>query len=115
MTSSDASNIAEILRAADLVLSFVRGIDKERFALDLLRRKAVTGRIIAMAGSAKGVSEVFRSGHPEIGWDRVIAMGDQLIRGSEDANPESVWTFATEFLPDIIARLTRPAAEIPHS
>jgi uncharacterized protein with HEPN domain len=107
MTSSDAAHLKEMLDDAQLIRSFVREANKAGFSSDLMRRQAVVGRIISMAGSAKRLSKEFRAEHPDIPVEMAIWMGDALVRQAETAHADALWEFAKLFVPELILKVRK--------
>ncbi|MFZ5866558.1 MAG: DUF86 domain-containing protein [Thermodesulfobacteriota bacterium] len=107
MTSSDTTHLKDILKDAQLIRSFVREGNKASFPSDLMRRQAVIGRIISMAGSAKRLSKEFRAEHPDIPLDTVIRMGNALVREAEKVHPEGLWEFAKSVVLELILKVSK--------
>lgn len=110
MVDTDKLHLADILRAAQHVRRFVRDTDRKRFPQELVRRRAVVGRIIQMSGSTKRLSSQFRARHAEVPWDAISAIGDRLVRDGENVHPEEIWDFSRSFVPQLILRI---AALVP--
>jgi uncharacterized protein with HEPN domain len=107
MTLSDTTHLREILKDAQLIRSFVKEASKASFPSDLMRRQAVIGRIISMAGSARRLSKEFRAEYPDIPVEAVIRMGDALVREAEKVHPEALWEFATLVISELILKVAK--------
>ena len=105
MQKADKLRVAELLDAAKLIRSYVESADREAFRYDVMRRNAVAGRIIAMAGLTKRVSEKFKNEHRNIPWHRISSFGDLMVRAPERAHPDEVWEYANFFVPELIAMI----------
>ncbi len=105
MLRLESRHLADLLRRARLIRQFVQGVDKEAFLLDIMRRSAVIAQIIAMAGTVRSIPEDFRTEHPSVPWDRILAFGDSLVRGSPPALFDEIWEYAQEIVPVIAAEI----------
>ncbi|MFH0823722.1 MAG: HepT-like ribonuclease domain-containing protein [Pseudomonadota bacterium] len=104
MPDIDTIHLAEMLRSAQLIRTFVRSVQRDSLQYDLMRRVSVFARIIGMSFSAKRISRRFRSGHPGIPWDPIIQLGDDLIRKPETVDFDQVWRFAKILVPELILK-----------
>jgi uncharacterized protein with HEPN domain len=105
MQKADRLRVAELLDAAKLIRSYVHAADREAFQYDVMRRNAVTGRIIAMAGLTKRISDEFKDEHRDIPWHRISSFGDLMVRSPERAHPNEVWQYANSFVPELIGMI----------
>ena len=105
MKQADKQLVAELLEAAKLIRSYVDSADREAFQCDVMRPNAVTGRIIAMAGLTKRISDEFKSAHQDFPWYRISSFGDLMVRSPERALPDEVWQYANFFVPELIATI----------
>jgi uncharacterized protein with HEPN domain len=105
LSGLESRQLADLLHRARLIRQFVRGVDEEAFLLDIMRRSAVIGQIIAMAGTARSIPEDFRTEHPSVPWDRILTFGDSLLRGSPPALFDEIWEYAQETVPVIAAEI----------
>ena len=115
MPSSDFSHLSELLEAAQNIRSFVREAKRDSFVFDLVRRRAVSGQMIRMAGLVKLISSEFKDKHPDIPWKNIIDIGDYLVRAPDRADPDIMWNHARKFVPELILKisaLTRSAEKI---
>jgi uncharacterized protein with HEPN domain len=105
MQETDKLLIAELLAAARLIRSYVDAANRDAFRHDVMRRNAVAGRIIAMAGLTKRISDGFKDEHHEIPWSRISSFGDLMIRAPERAHPDEIWEYAKFLVPELIAAI----------
>ena len=106
MPSSDFSHLSELLEAAQNIRSFVRQAKRDSFASDLVRRRAVSGQMIRMAGLVKLISSEFKDNHPNIPRNNIIEMGDYLVRAPDRADPNIIWNHARKFIPELILKIS---------
>jgi uncharacterized protein with HEPN domain len=65
-------------------------------------------RLLEVIGEAtRGISPSFRTGHPEVPWEKMVGMRDRLIHGYFDINLDVVWETVTKDLPPLIDQLER--------
>lgn len=102
MQETDKLLIEELLEAARLIRSYVDAANREAFRYDVMRRNAVAGRIIAMAGLTKRISDELKNEHQEIPWSRISSFGDLMVRAPERAHPDEIWEYAKLFVPELI-------------
>jgi uncharacterized protein with HEPN domain len=106
MWDEDIRNVSEILAAAQLVRSFVKGIEAPAYTKDVMRQKAVNGQIWVMAAAAKRVSEKFKSEHSRIPWEDIIRMGELVLRSGEGVAPHTVFHYARKSVPELILMIS---------
>lgn len=106
MSDPDILNLKAILAAAQLIRSFVKGIDAKIFANDVMRQKVVNGQIWLMSAAAKRISETFKKDHPRIPWEQLSQMGESVLRSPEGDNPNAVFQFARKSVPELILMIS---------
>jgi uncharacterized protein with HEPN domain len=105
MLRTDKVRIRHILDASKEAVEFVKGrsraeLDSDRkLNLSLVRLMEVIGE------AARGMSDEFRTQHPELPWKKMVGMRDRLIHGYYDVDLDVVWETATEDLPGLVAKL----------
>lgn len=101
----DRVYLADMLSAAEAVMSFVVGRTLEEYEANLLLRSAVERQIEIIGEAARLVSEAFRSAHPEIQWRGITAQRHVLAHEYGEILDERVWRVATIHVPALIAQL----------
>ncbi len=101
-TQIDRAHLQAVLDDAQLVRAFVRQTPLDFFVHDLMRRNAVTSRIIGMAGNARRISDDFKNRHSDLPWQEIADMGEALLRAPESVSPEAIWKFARSLVPQLI-------------
>jgi uncharacterized protein with HEPN domain len=56
--------------------------------------------------AANGVSEAYKSLHPEIPWRKIIATRHIIAHEYGKVNYDTIWRIVTEYLPELIQQLT---------
>lgn len=105
MLRTDKVRVRHILDASRESLEFVKG--RARADLDSDRKlNLALVRLLEVIGEAsRGLSEEFRTQHPELPWQKMVGMRNRLIHGYYDVDLDVVWETVTEDLPGLINKL----------
>lgn len=103
--SRDAAWVLDMLNAARAAASFVAERSFEQYQQDLLLRSAVERQVEIIGEAARGLSEDFKSAHPEIPFRAIIAQRHRLIHEYGEIDDKLIWTVATVHVPILIAHL----------
>ena len=107
MSKNDEIRLRHVLDAAREAVAFTEkrsrdDLDKNRMlSLSLVRLLEVIGE------ASRGISEEFRTAHPEIAWKKMAGMRDRLIHGYFDVNLDIVWKTVTEDLPPLVIQIEK--------
>lgn len=96
-----------MLQAAQQALEHARGLTEAQFMSSTLHQDAVLRQVTIIGEAAKRVSEVFRSGHPQVPWRKIAGFRDVVVHDYFRVNLEEVWRIVREELPPLID-LLRP-------
>ena len=99
--------IIDMIEAADMVASFIQGMNKEQFLADKKTQFAVVRALEIIGEAAKKVPDSIRSCYPDLPWREISGMRDKLIHDYFSVNNEVVWKTAVEDVPEIAANLKR--------
>jgi uncharacterized protein with HEPN domain len=97
--------IIDMIEAADMVASFIQGMNKEQFLADKKTQFAVVRALEIIGEAAKKVPDSIRSRYPDLPWREISGMRDKLIHDYFGVNNEVVWKTAVEDVPEIAANL----------
>ena len=101
-----SKRLAEILRCARHIREFTDSVGADAFSLDLMRRTAVQGRIMRMAGAVARVPEEYRNANPGVPWERISSFGEKLLRSSRTVDPAEVLAFCRTVVPETVEAIT---------
>lgn len=103
----DAAYLRDILEAARLALTYLGNVDRESFAQDTQLQDAVLRRLEIIGEAARRVSENARRAHPEIPWQLMIGMRNQIIHMYDGVDMDVVWGTVQEDLPVLLEALQK--------
>ncbi len=95
----------DIVNAANLVLDFIDGFDKESFVNDWKTRSAVLYQLTVIGEAVKRLSKEFREQHPNIPWKAIAGMRDHLVHGYDLTDWDEVWKTASKDIPDLLQKI----------
>ena len=101
----DQGTVADILGAARLVIEFLGGLDEDGFYDDPKTQSSVIHQILIVGEAVKRLSSPFRQAHPELPWQAMAGMRDQLIHAYHEVDLSEVWKTATFDLPVLLRQL----------
>lgn len=102
---SDADRVEDILRAIDRI-ERKTAVAKHPFREDEMLQTWVVHHLEIIGEAAKGLSDEFRSGRPEIPWSAIARMRDRLIHGYWDVDLDAVSQTVQRDLPELRSALT---------
>ncbi len=100
----DAARARDILAAIARIESRTQA-GQSTFDADEMLQVWVIHHLEIIGVAAKGLSEEFRSAHPEIPWHNIAQMRDRLIHGYWSIDLEIVWAVVERDLPPLKATL----------
>lgn len=98
----DASYIRDIVEAAKLAMSYVKGIDERSFLHDTRLQDAVIRRLEIVGEAARRVSEETRAAHGDIPWRQMIGMRNQVVHMYDGVDLTVVWQTILHDLPPLL-------------
>ena len=101
----DPSHLWDMLTAARAIVGSLVGITLERYTADEDLRLTVERRLELIGEAARRLSESFRSDHPEIPWQRVIAQRNFLIHQYDAIDHERIWRLGTGEIAILVRQL----------
>ena len=101
----DETTVQDIINAAQLVIEFVEGFEKDAFMEDWKTRSAVLYQLTVIGEAVKRLSKEFRARYPEIPWTLIAGMRDNLIHGYDLIDWDEVWKTSTTDVPDLLDKV----------
>jgi len=95
----------DIINAANLILEFIHGFNKETFIDDWKTRSAVLYQLTVVGEAVKRLSKEFRAQHTHIPWALIAGMRDHLIHGYDLVDWDEVWQTAKKDIPDLLLKI----------
>jgi uncharacterized protein with HEPN domain len=101
--------LLDILEAAKLALSYVKGMTREAFLADTQCQDSVVRRIEIIGEASRRISGQMKALHPSVPWKEMISMRNLMIHDYDDVDMEIVWDTVQQDLPSLVA-LIEPLA-----
>jgi uncharacterized protein with HEPN domain len=105
MLRTDKVRIRHILDASKEVVEFTKGRSRAELDSDRKLNLSLVRLLEVIGEAARGMSDDFRTQHPELPWKKMVGMRDRLIHGYYDVDLDVVWETATEDLPGLVEKL----------
>jgi uncharacterized protein with HEPN domain len=97
--------VKDILNAAQLVVAFIDGFDKDSFSEDWKTRSAVLYQLTIIGEAVKRLSVEFRSAHTDIPWALMAGMRDHLVHAYDLVDWDEVWKTAFTDIPGLLEKI----------
>ncbi len=105
MLRTDKVRIRHILDASKEAVEFTKGHSRAELDSDRKLNLSLVRLLEVIGEAARGMSDEFRTQHPELPWKKMVGMRDRLIHGYYDVDLDVVWETTTEDLPGLVAKL----------
>lgn len=103
--AADAAWLLDMLTAARAVQSFVAQRSFAEYENDLLLRSAVERQVEIIGEAVRGISESFKTAHPEIPWRPIMAQRHRLAHEYGEIDNKLIWTVATIHVAKLIEQI----------
>jgi uncharacterized protein with HEPN domain len=107
---SDALYIEDMLDYARRAAERVHGISRDEFESTVEHQESVAYNIMIIGEAASKVSDGARAAYPDIPWNQIKAMRNQIVHGYAETDTERLWETVTIDIPVLIAVLESPPA-----
>lgn len=101
----DDAVLFDIQKAANEILAFKKGMDRDAFSKDTRTQSAVLHQLMVLGEAVKRLSDGFREDHPEIPWRLIAGMRDKLIHDYDAVDFDEVWKTTEKDIPDLLKKL----------
>ena len=102
MQKTDIVKIKHMLDAANEVMEFTRGKNRESLDEDRKLNLSIVRLLEIIGEAAAGISDEFCNKYPNIQWKGIIGMRNRLIHGYFDIDLDIVWKTVTQNIPPLI-------------
>lgn len=99
----DLGFLVDILIAARDLEEFKQGKTKEDFLGSKLLRSAILHQLVVIGEASRRLSGEFRARHPEIPWQRVIALRNFVVHEYDEVDFAIVWNICERQVPELIS------------
>ena len=103
----DAGYLWDMLDAASTVADFVSGVRVADYLGDRKLQLAVERAIEIIGEASRRVSDGFKSSHPEVPWQKLVAQRNVIAHEYGEIKQERIWLVATTHIPELV-RLLKP-------
>ncbi|MBI1980881.1 MAG: DUF86 domain-containing protein [Methylocystis sp.] len=107
--------LMQMLEEAKAALSFVEGMEKADFLLDIRTQHAVSMSLLTIGEMVGRVAQDypgFLEQHPEIPWSIIRAMRNRVAHGYYELDFRIVWDTVLTDLPELVYRLPSIIADV---
>ena len=105
----DVQYLMDILASARIIRTYVAGVTQHEFLQDAKLQDSVIRRIEIIGEAAGRASSLFRDENPEIPWNEIRGMRNQMIHRYDDIDMAIVWETVRQDIPRLISQLERLA------
>jgi len=107
----------DMIRAADLIRGFIRGVTRAKFDTDLLIRSAVERQLGIIGEGAACFPEWARRQYPSIPWKAIAAFRQIVVHQYWFVDLDEAWAAATKDAPTLAKALSakilkKPSAQL---
>jgi uncharacterized protein with HEPN domain len=97
--------LKDIVNAAQMIVEFVEGFEKNTFIEDWKTRSAVLYQLTVVGEAVKRLSAEFRASHTEIPWALMAGMRDHLVHAYDLVDWDEAWKTAVTDIPSLLEKI----------
>jgi uncharacterized protein with HEPN domain len=106
MYPRDQASLLDIVKAAQSILAFVKGMTLDDFTADVKTQSAVLYQIAIIGEAAKRLSPEFRAQYSTLDWRAMAGMRDKLIHDYGNVDTKRVWLTVQGNIPQLLSELS---------
>ena len=109
VATSPVQRLDHLQKAASDARLFIHGMERDAFERDQRTQYAVSHCIFIIGAAARHLLEEhpeFAAEHPELGWDEIRGIGDNLLADGADVDADSIWRIVERTIPKLLAQLS---------
>jgi len=111
---SDKDRILDILEAVKKIEKYAAA-GRDRFYSDELVQVWMTQQIQIIGEAASRLSDELKENHPEISWEKIIAMRNILVHSYFKVDPDEIWAVIIKDIPEIKPKINALPDVLPDS
>ncbi|MBO8172347.1 MAG: DUF86 domain-containing protein [Bacillaceae bacterium] len=92
--------LKDILQSMEKIDTYTRGLDYDTFMADEMRKDAVIRNLEIIGEAAKHVSHDIKKRYPDVPWNRMVGLRNDLIHEYYELDPHILWQVITVNIPD---------------
>ena len=93
--------LTDMIEAADAIVRFLDGLQREEFLDDELRQSAVLQKLIVIGEAASRIGLDFQTQHPEIEWRKAAALRNIAVHEYFSVSWDIIWATVTLNIPQL--------------
>jgi uncharacterized protein with HEPN domain len=113
LDTRDAALLHDMRESAQRALDYASGRARSDLDSDPQFSDAVQRRIEIVGEAARGLTEAFRDGHPEIPWRAIMATRHILAHDYDEVNLDIIWRILQDHIPPLLQQIDALLADAP--
>ncbi len=109
----DAASLWDALEAARRISSYVSGLDFAEYVNSAITRAAVERELTIIGEALNRLSPEARKAQPEVSLPAIRGLRNRIIHEYEKIEQRTIFTIATERIPELIEQLSAKLPPIP--
>ena len=101
----DRASVADMLEAAELIRTFVAGLDRDDFLSDRKTQSAVVMQLLILGEAAKRISLDLLQRTAHVDWIEVMRTRDKLVHHYEGWDLVLIWKMTQKSVPQLREQL----------
>ncbi|MEB3311060.1 MAG: DUF86 domain-containing protein [Snowella sp.] len=99
----DNASLLDIFNAAQRILKFTEGLNRDNLATNEEKQFAILYQIIIISEAVKRLSPAFRQQYSDIPWKEIAGMRDILAHQYDRINLNVLWDVVQRDIPELIS------------